>query len=59
MVIKYWNFIQNIIFALFILIINFNGAQALLCSNYTNVDGDITFIDGSAEHQLRVIYPDR
>ena len=51
MVIKYWNFITNIIFALFILVgvINFNGAQAqLLCSNYTNADGDITFIDGSS-----------
>ena len=51
MVIKYWNFIANIIFALFILVgvINFNGAQAqLLCSNYTNADGDITFIDGSS-----------
>ena len=51
MVIKYWNFFTNFIFALFILmgVINFNGAQAqLLCSNYTNADGDITFIDGSS-----------
>ena len=51
MVIKYWNFITNFIFALFIVIgvINFDGARAqLLCSNYTNADGDITFIDGSS-----------
>ena len=43
--------IKKITFPLLVLIwlMNFTGVQAqLLCSNYTNADGDITFIDGSS-----------